>query len=64
MLVDHTHRKWFFGTIASLIAATVIYIPYSLHSTQGPKGSSAIGLTYGIRGSSFLLFAGLLGLRK
>src|SRR6266849_176175 len=39
-------------------------MPYSLHSAQGPSGGSGLGLTYGIVGFSFMLFAGLLGLRK
>ncbi|MBZ5654909.1 MAG: hypothetical protein LAO56_06470 [Acidobacteriia bacterium] len=64
MLIDHTHRKWFVGSIVGLAVATAVYIPYSLHSPQGPKGGSAMGLTYGIAGSLFMLFVGLLGLRK
>jgi hypothetical protein len=64
VLIDHTHRKWFVGSIVGLAVATAVYIPYSLHSPQGPKGGSAMGLTYGIAGSLFMLFVGLLGLRK
>jgi hypothetical protein len=64
VLIDHTHRKWFVGSIAGLAVATAVYIPYSLRSPQGPTGGSAMGLTYGIAGFLFMLFAGLLGLRK
>jgi len=64
MLIDHTHRKWCIGIIAGLVVATALYIPYALHSPQGPRGGSALGLTYGIVGFAFMLFAGLLGLRK
>lgn len=64
MLIDHTHRKWLVGSVVGLAVATAVYIPYSLHSPQGPKGGSALGLTYGIAGSLFMLFVGLLGLRK
>jgi len=64
VLIDRTHRKWFVGSVVGLAAATAVYIPYSLHSPQGPKGGSAMGLTYGIAGFLFMLFAGLLGLRK
>lgn len=64
VLIDHTHRRWFLGTIVGLAVATAVYVPYSLHSPQGPKGSSALGLTYGIVGAAFMLFASLLGLRK
>lgn len=64
MLIDHTHRKWFIGSMVGLAVATAVYIPYSLHSPQGPKGGSAVGLTYGVAGFLFMLFAGLLGARK
>ena len=64
MLIDHTHRKWFFGSVGALAVATVAYIPYSLRSPQGARGGSAVGLTYGITGFLFMLFVGLLGARK
>jgi hypothetical protein len=64
VLIDHTHRKWFIGSMVGLAVATAVYIPYSLHSPQGPKGGSAVGLTYGVAGFLFMLFAGLLGARK
>lgn len=66
MLIDHTHRKWFIGSIAGLAVATAVYIPYCLYSPQGQRasGGSALGLTYGIAGFLLMLFAGLLGLRK
>src|SRR5258708_4980437 len=47
-----------------LAVATAVYIPYSLHSPQGPRGGSPLGLTYGIAGFLFMLFVGLLGARK
>ena len=64
MLIDRTHRSWFIGSVIGLAAAIAVYIPYSLHSPQGPRGGSALGLAYGILGLAFMLFAGLLGLRK
>ena len=64
MLIDATHRKWFLGSAIGLTVAAGIYIPYSLRATGGPRGSSAIGLAYGGVGFAFMLFAGLLGLRK
>ena len=64
MLIDHTHRKWFFGSIAGLAVATAAYIPYSLRSPQGARGGSALGLTYGITAFLFMIFVGLLGARK
>jgi len=64
MLIDRTHRKWFIGSLIGLAVATAVYVPYSLRSPAGAKGGSALGLTYGIVGSAFMLFAGLLGARK
>jgi hypothetical protein len=64
VLIDHTHRKWFMGSMAILIVAGATYIPYSLRSPQGPRGSSLPGIAYGSVGFAFMLFAGLLGLRK
>src|ERR1700723_3126030 len=52
---------------ASLIilgVATAVYIPYALHSRSGPSGGSPIGLAFGIVGSLFMVFAGLLAGRK
>jgi hypothetical protein len=64
LLIDRTHRKWFMGSVGGLALAAVAYIPYSLNSPQGPRGSSTVGLIYGSVGFAFMLFAGLLGLRK
>ena len=64
MRIDETHRKWFIGSLIALAVALVVYIPYSRSSPQGPTGGSVMGLVYGSVGSAFMLFAGLLGLRK
>lgn len=64
MLIDHTHRKWFVASAGILAIAVAAYVPYSLGSPQGPKGGSALGLMYGSVGFAFMVFAGLLGLRK
>jgi len=64
MLIDRTHRRWFIGSVAGLVIASAVYVAYALRSAAGPRGSSAIGLMYGSVGFAFMLFAGLLGLRK
>jgi hypothetical protein len=64
VLIDHTHRKWFVGSTVGLAVATAVYIPYALHAPQGPRGGSALGLAFGVVGFLFMVFAGLLGLRK
>ena len=64
MRIDETHRKWFIGSLAVLIVAVAIYIPYSRSSPEGANGGTVAGLTYGSIASAFMLFAGLLGARK
>jgi hypothetical protein len=64
MLIDHTHKKWLVGSLLILAVATAVYVPYAMQSLHGPRGGSPLGLTYGIVGSSFMVFAGLLAARK
>lgn len=64
MLIDQTHRKWLIASAGILAIAVAAYVPYSVRSPQGPRGGSALGLTYGSVGFAFMVFAGLLGLRK
>ena len=64
MRIDHTHRKWFAASLVILGVATAAYIPYAVHAPSGPRGGSALGLTFGIVGSVFMIFAGLLAGRK
>jgi hypothetical protein len=62
--IDHTHRKWLAASLIILGVSTAIYVPYAARAPQGPSGGSALGLTFGIIGSAFMLFAGLLAGRK
>ena len=64
MRIDKTHRPWELATLALAILATILYIFYSVKSPTGPRGGSAIGLTFGITGYALMLYAGLLGARK
>ena len=64
MLIDRSHRPWFFFSVATLAVAGIGYAIYDAMSVRGPSGGSAVGLTYGVVGYAFMLFAGLLGLRK
>ena len=64
MRIDQTHRKWFIASIAILVVATAVYVPYVRSSPHGPSGASVLGLTYGIIGFAFMIFAGLLAPRK
>jgi len=62
--IDQTHRTWFIGTMAGVLVAAVIYVPYTLTSPEGANGGTAVGLVYGSLASACMLFAGLLGARK
>jgi hypothetical protein len=64
MRIDRTHRPWLIATVALAIASTVVYIFYAVETPGGPRGGSALGLTFGIVGYAMMLFAGLLGARK
>jgi hypothetical protein len=43
---------------------TSVYVSYALNAPAGPSGGSALGLTFGVIGFAFMLFAALLGARK
>jgi hypothetical protein len=64
MRIDRTHRPWVIATVALAIASSVAYIIYAVASPSGPRGGSAMGLTFGIVGYGMMLYAGLLGARK
>ena len=64
MRIDHTHRPWFVVTLIAAAVATVVYILYAVNTPTGPRGGSALGLTFGILGYGLMLYAGLIGARK
>ena len=64
MRIDKTHRPWMIVTIAALAVSTFLYIVYAVQSPAGPRGGSALGLTFGIIGYALMLYAGMLGARK
>jgi hypothetical protein len=64
MRIDATHRKWLIASLIILGVTTFVYIAYATGSPSGPSGGSAMGLTFGIIGSVFMIFAGLLAGRK
>ena len=64
MRIDETHRRWFIGSVTGLLIATLVYAIYAARSPQGPHGGSVMGIIFGVLGYSFMIFAGLLGMRK
>ncbi|HKO05527.1 MAG TPA: hypothetical protein VJW51_12295 [Candidatus Acidoferrales bacterium] len=64
MRIDETHRVWLVASVLILGAATAVYVLYALAAPHGARGGSALGLTFGVIGFAFMIFAGLLGARK
>jgi hypothetical protein len=64
MRIDRTHRPWVISTVALAIVSTAAYVFYTIDTPGGPRGGSAIGLTFGLVGYGLMLYAGLLGARK
>ena len=64
MRMDRTQRAWLFLSLAILAFSAVVYVIYARQAPAGPLGGSAIGLSFGIVGFAFMIFAALLGARK
>jgi hypothetical protein len=62
--MDKSQRGWAFASLVILAISVAVYILYALKSPQGPRGGSTIGLTFGVIGFAFMIFAALLGARK
>jgi hypothetical protein len=64
MRIDRSQRTWAIASAAIVLISGVSYFLYARNSIAGPRGSSPLGLTFGILGFAFMLFAALLGARK
>jgi hypothetical protein len=64
MRMDKTQRGWALTSVGILAISTAAYVLYALESPHGPRGGSTIGLTFGVVGFAFMIFAALLGARK
>ncbi len=64
MRMDRTQRGWALASLAILAISAVVYILCVFESPQGARGGSTIGLTFGVIGFGFMIFAALLGARK
>jgi hypothetical protein len=64
MRMDRKQRGWAIGSLGILAISALVYVLYAFESPQGPRGGSAIGLTFGIIGLALMIFAALLGARK
>jgi hypothetical protein len=62
--IDETQRGWAIASLAILALAIITYAIYAANAVDGPRGGSPMGLTFGVVGFAFMLFAALLGARK
>jgi hypothetical protein len=64
MKMDRTQRGWAVGSLVFLAVSAAAYAVYAAEAPEGPKGGSVAGLTFGVIGFAFMIFAALLGARK
>ena len=64
MRIDKTQRGWAIVSLVILAVFTAVYVAYAAHAPEGPRGGSPLGLTFGVVGFGFMIFAALLGARK
>jgi hypothetical protein len=63
-LIDVRHRNWAVAAAVLGAGATAAYVAYSAHEVDGPRGSTAVGLAFGIAAAAIMLFDAALNLRK
>jgi hypothetical protein len=64
VLIDSTHRKWFFATLALALGSLGLYLWLDRRAPGGLTGGDLVGLGYGLAGSALMLFAGALTLLR
>ncbi|MGB9467277.1 MAG: hypothetical protein WBR10_19375 [Candidatus Acidiferrum sp.] len=64
MRIDKTQRGWAIASLIMLAVFTAVFVAYAVNAPSGPRGGSAPGLTFGVIGFGFIIFAALLGARK
>ena len=64
MRMDRTQRGWAVASLGILAVSVIGYVAYVHQAPARPRGGSEVGLTFGIAGFAFMIFAALLGARK
>jgi hypothetical protein len=62
--IDKTQRSWAFGSLIGFAVFASAYVVDATSEPSGPRGGSVVGLTFGVIGFGFMIFAALLGARK
>lgn len=64
MLLDSTHKRWFWATVIIAFLALVAYFFFQRQTPGGLTGGSTVGLWYGAIGSALMIYAGLLAAHR
>jgi hypothetical protein len=64
MRIDASQRHWAIASTIILVLSAAAYHIYVHNSAVGARGGSPAGLSFGVLGFAFMLFAALLGARK
>jgi hypothetical protein len=60
LLIDSTHKRWFYVTLVLGGASLAVYLVLRRLNPGGLTGGSTVGLWYGVIGSALMVYAGLL----
>jgi hypothetical protein len=64
LLIDATHKRWFWVTLILAVAALAGYGVLAWRAPEGWKGGSTAGLWYGTIGALLMVYAGLLAAHR
>src|ERR1700733_6835667 len=64
MRIERSHVPWALISLALVLGGGYVYRGYAASALNGPSGSTAIGLTFGIIAAVCMYFTGALSLRK
>jgi hypothetical protein len=63
-LVDARHRRWIVAAALLGAGAAAVYVPYRVSAPSGPRGSSPVGLAFGVAAAALMVFEAALNLRR
>src|ERR1700722_13853369 len=64
MRIDRTHKGWLVASLAIFGVALLLYAACRVPPEGGSMGGTAAGLSFGVVGLAFMIFAAMLGARK
>jgi hypothetical protein len=64
VLLDSTHKRWFWITLALTVLALGVWGLFNFLSPSRLTGASTVGLWYGVAGAALMVYAGLLAAHR